>query len=63
MLINDYPRCGRCKYWKAMRCTNRESRLYKFEQFQHANGKCDLWEDGSDFFNNEDESEQKEREP
>ena len=44
MLINDRKRCGRCKYWKAMRCTNKASKLYGFEMFQHENGICDLWE-------------------
>ena len=46
-----------------MRCTNRESMLYKYERFQYADGKCNLWEDGSEFFDSEEDGEQKEDEP
>lgn len=62
MLINDHPRCGRCKYWKAMRCINPESKMYEFQRFQRADGICKLWEDGSGLFDDEDDSDCKDGE-
>lgn len=62
MLINDHPRCGRCKYWKAMRCINPESKMYEFQMFQRADGICKLWEDGSGLFNDEDDRDCKDGE-
>lgn len=62
MLINDHPRCGRCKYWKAMRCINPESKMYEYQMFQRADGICKLWEDGSGLFDDEDNSECKDGE-
>lgn len=57
MLINDHPRCGRCKYWKAMRCINPESKMYEFQRFQRADGKCKLWQDGSGLFDGFDDED------
>lgn len=62
MLINDHPRCGRCKYWKAMRCINPESKMYEYQMFQRADGICKLWEDGSRLFDDEDDSDCKDGE-
>ncbi len=57
MLINDHPRCGRGKYWKAMRCINPESKMYEFQRFQRADGKCKLWQDGSGLFDDFDDED------
>lgn len=62
MLINDHSHCVRCKYWIAMRCINPESKMYEFQRFQRADGKCELWEDGSELFDDEDDSDCKDGE-
>lgn len=54
-LKNDRPRCGRCIYWKDMRCTNKASRMYGFEMFQRADGICILWKYSGDFFDEEED--------
>jgi hypothetical protein len=62
MLINDYPRCGRCKYWKG-ECTNQESRMHNYPMFQRGDGICELWELPDEIPDDEDYDECKEREP
>ena len=56
-LINDSPRCGRGKYWKAMRCVNPESRMYEYQMFQRADGICELWEMHDEIPDDEEELE------
>ena len=46
-----------------MRCINPESKMYEFQRFQRADGKCELWEDGSGLFDDEDDSDCKEISP
>lgn len=45
-----------------MRCINPESKMYEYQMFQRADGKCKLWEDGSGLFDDEDNSECKDGE-
>ncbi len=55
-LINDSPRCGRCKYWRG-RCTNQKSRMYDCPMFQRGDGICELWEMHDEIPDDEEELE------
>lgn len=61
MLINDRPRCGRCKYWKT-KCTNQQSKMYKCPMFQRGDGICELWEVHDEIPDDECDDERKDGE-